>query len=362
MQSAQPIGLPTGAFPATDRVAIDEPYTKMWFDLVVRASKRGQVSLVITVIALLIFSVTATQSLGRDDFGVLVLVVFGLLAVLNGVAVLVNGRTRAVAESVYPRYPWHAVAATMVSDRPFVAAVQLGPDRVHLSLRRAQPVTRQVVLRSGRLWLCGPDERGRVMARVDGLSFGVPARILDQPPADATPPVLTEPTGPRPLDEPMLAGLLRRQLRLGLVRYLGPAIVLALGVASVVVSPVYAAVGPIFLVLAVVYAVLAGLAVTRFQGILRQSSRLLADAPGWTPVLARLDSWQAAGRVIGPARGQVWLPDGSTATVSVPRAGIDLVANIQASGTLWVAGPPTRGSTMAVGLPGYPLLGLATIE
>lgn len=372
----QPTGLPVGAFPATDRLAIDEPYTRMWTDLITASTTRVRTRIVVMVV---LTAVTAAVALALpDDFTRSVAVALLVATALGGWVWLVNVRWRQVAASVYPRYPWRAGEAMVVRRRPCVVAVAPGPPPTgggrggvvaesggqwtYLRVRRARLVLRQIVARSGRIWLCGPDERKRVMVRVDGMCLGVTARVTrtapTAPAGAGLPPV--RPVGNRPIDEPVLAWLLRRQTRwfaaalaAGLLLVVGGLLIAATGASGTGIA------------LGLFPLLYGGLLVTSLVSGRRRSLRvpkLIAASTGWTPLPVHLDSWQAGGRVFGPARGAIWLPDGSSIPVHLPRASIDLVANIQASHTLWVAGGyPTRGATVAVGVPGYPIIGLAEV-
>jgi hypothetical protein len=359
----QPSGLPVGAFPATDRLAIDEPYTRMWFDLISRSTTRiRNMLLVFGVLALLFLGLTISAP---DDFSQVV--VSGLVAAILVIAWAwsINVRWRRVAGSVYPRLPWRPAAATVLRARGCVLAVRpQGPDgaegaALHLRVPRGRLVFRQIVARSGRVWLCGPDEHGRVMVRVDGMSLGAVARVLGSPPARTEPVSPVPAAGSRPIDEPVLAWLLRRQNRAFAVA-VGFCALLAAGGAFIVAT---AGIGdsPAVGVLPLVYGLLMLVLVLTGRSRVRQAPRLIERVGGWTPVPVRLDAWQTNGRVVGPARGAIWLPDGSAALLNLPRASIDLVANVQASHTLWIAGQPNRGAVVAVGVPGYPIIGLARL-
>ena len=351
-----PVGLPVGAFPATDRHAIDEPYTQLWFDLVIRSNNRiRNIAAGCGVLALLFLGLAYAAP---DDFDTTMAAGLIPAAVLIGGAWLYNSRWRRIAGAVYPKLPWRAAEAKVLRASPcLIEAKAENGDPVYLRVPRARLVFRQIVARSGRVWLCGPDERGRVMVRVDGISAGVVAKVRKSPPRSTTPVTPVEPATARPIDEPVLAWLVRRQNRAFVI--------------SVVLSILLAVTGAIVLaqtgggngfgLIPLIYglAMLALLVSGRRR--VRQAPDLVARVSGWTPVPVRLDAWAANGRVIGPARGAIWLPDGSAVLLSVPRASIDLVANVQASHTLWIAGEPARDSVVAVGVPGYPILGLARL-
>ncbi|HWC79883.1 MAG TPA: hypothetical protein VG756_07960 [Pseudonocardiaceae bacterium] len=354
--SSQPSGLPIGAFPATDRLAIDEPYTRMWFDLITRSSHRiRNMAAGFGVLALIFLGLAVTAP---DDFNETLTsaLLAGTVVVL--LAWVINVRWRRVADSVYPRMAWRAAEATVLRSRRTVVTATLDEEHIHLRVPRARLAFRQIVARSHRIWLCGPDERGRVMVRLDGLSLGVLAKVI-APPAGATPVTPVAAPTARPVDEPVLAWLLRRQNRAFTIA-LACCGLLVVGGALVLASTTDGTAPGVGL-LPLVYGLLMAALVLSGRRRVRQAPNLIASVSGWTPVPVRLDAWQTGGRVFGPARGAIWLPDGTAVLLSVPRAGIDLVANVQASHTLWIAGAPRPGAVVAVGVPGYPIIGLARL-
>ena len=86
----------------------------------------------------------------------------------------------------------------------------------------------------------------------------------------------------------------------------------------------------------------------------RRVRRLLNSGP-WTSVPITLPNLVESFDV---AHGHATLSDGRTIPVRV-RTSYSLAANIAATGLIWVAGEPAAGREMAVGLPGYSVLGHA---
>ena len=351
-----PVGLPVGAFPATDRRAIDEPYTQLWFDLVTRSSNRiRNIAAGCGVLALVFLGLSFAAP---DDFDTTMAAGLIPAALLIGGAWLYHTRWRRIAGAVYPKLPWRAAEAKVLRASPCVIEAKVeNDDPIYLRVPRARLVFRQIVARSGRVWLCGPDEHGRVMVRVDGVSAGVVAKRRKKP-RGTTPVGPVEPATARPIDEPVLAWLLRRQNR-AFVMSAVLAVLIAVTGAGVLAST-GAANG--FGLIPLIYGLSMLALLVSGRRRVRQAPDLVSQVSGWTPVPVRLDAWQANGRVMGPARGAIWLADGSAVLISMPRASIDLVANVQASHTLWIAGEPARDSVVAVGVPGYPILGLARLS
>jgi hypothetical protein len=82
----------------------------------------------------------------------------------------------------------------------------------------------------------------------------------------------------------------------------------------------------------------------------------------WTELIAVIDSGistSAAG--IATAVGRATLPDGSQVPLRLTKVNVNLVANIAATGRLWIMGPAKVGVKIRIGVPGYPFSGAATL-
>ncbi|SDH93896.1 hypothetical protein SAMN05192558_103189 [Actinokineospora alba] len=88
----------------------------------------------------------------------------------------------------------------------------------------------------------------------------------------------------------------------------------------------------------------------------------LVEAGPWTPVQASLRPWQARTDDTAQASAVIRLADGRTMTADMRSASVDLLGTVWDTGTLWFAGEPEPGKTMAAGYPGYPLLAVAVIR
>jgi hypothetical protein len=259
--------------------------------------------------------------------------------------------------------PWRPVPAQLVRGGPkstrCVVRLSAGPAPLLLRIRTAPWPLQQTIGRTGRLWMVGPDAGGTAVVTVDGCNGGLPAKVIGQlPPGEV--PVLPAPgaTG-SPLDDPVIASAVARRQRV-VVPLLG-IFLMALGVATIAVfsSGWYRyLLGWGCVVLGVV--LLAGLSPQ-----LRHERRLrsLLRVGPWTPLQVRLEPWKPQRRqVVANVSGEVQLPDGTVADVTLRRSSIDMYMNATDSGVLWVAGQPARGGTFAVGVPGHPVLGVATLR
>jgi hypothetical protein len=271
-------------------------------------------------------------------------------------------RTR---RSVLRRYPWRETPARLVRGNPRHPS-PLVVDAAGVLLRFAgmQWWGQLVIMRTGRIWLCGPDHRGRALVRLDGSLAHATVRVVDRLPAGATSPTGLAAHGPRPTDEPQLAGNRRHYARrippgLGLpLSQFAIGVVLA-GVAVQARASSLVALGA-FLALSQVRTL-----TRRVWSFCRSrpTMRLMARADRWTPLPGRVRTrgWRWRFAESGAARGELWLPDGSCVPIRLPWVSDDVVADIQASGTMYLAGEPTPGGRTVVGVPGYGYFSLVRI-
>jgi len=88
----------------------------------------------------------------------------------------------------------------------------------------------------------------------------------------------------------------------------------------------------------------------------------LVEAGPWTVVQASPRPWTARMDDTAVASVMIRLADGRMLTADLRSAPVDLLGTVWDTGTLWFAGEPEPGKTMAAGYPGYPLLAVATIR
>ena len=80
------------------------------------------------------------------------------------------------------RFPWRPVSVTFVAGRRIGRQAYLRVDGSENNLRLPElPERARVLVRhTGRVWIAGPDERGRVVAMTRGLAFLVRGRVVDR--------------------------------------------------------------------------------------------------------------------------------------------------------------------------------------
>lgn len=80
------------------------------------------------------------------------------------------------------RFPWRPVSVNFVPGRRIGRQAYLKVDGSENNLRLPElPERARVLVRhTGRVWIAGPDERGRVVAMTRGLAFLVRGRVVDR--------------------------------------------------------------------------------------------------------------------------------------------------------------------------------------
>jgi hypothetical protein len=341
--------------------AIDDPNTALLQRFRTRLLRRLILSVVclLFVIALDVFAVIAGVV---ADAALLVALTIGLGA-LVGSALALHVPQQRLGKALLGRYGWRAVPANLVADKPCLARIGLDGTELTLRLTRFNRLGQQVLLRTGTLWICGPDEQGRALVRVAGSVGQALARVTDAQPT-GVPPVPRSPSSPRPADDPgliwarhvfhrsmliILAVLvLLAGIEIGLVSRTGIGNLGTLGTEAfgqLLGTPV--------ILIVIVWGYLVGL----------RQFRRFAAAPYWLPVPVSLDTWDnPANMVVRTGAGRLILPGGRPAYADFPRLPLDLAANLRATGVLWLAGDPQPGATVPIGLPGYPLRGVVKIR
>ncbi|HEV2781735.1 MAG TPA: hypothetical protein VGX25_20310 [Actinophytocola sp.] len=236
-----------------------------------------------------------------------------------------------------------------------------------LSWYPARWADQQVLARTGRIWLVGPNADGKVLFCSAGLAVSTStAEVVENADGPAVPvrPEQVAPARlPRAADDLVAAAGLandRRVARAPLFAHLLaflPAVA-ALAIVLVDDNP-HRLEGIIGVGIVVLLLVASLLSDVRTYLTSTRIARLLESGP-WTAISVALDSrTKLVDRVI-TVRLQAILTDGHITSVRL-RSGYPLLANIAETGQLWVAGDPTPGRPAAAGLPGYPFVSLAHI-
>jgi hypothetical protein len=354
--------------PAGDAPAAADPATE-WALQAFRTAVLAPAVLSMIAIAVAI----AISLAGVTEVFVLIVALAGLLGLSAGAQVTLRWlRWRGPARALLEAHPWRAADVSVFRQARGrsvgcrLRVLDASGEPIWLSAVGLGWSGQQVLARTGRVWLVGPDADGIVAIRSSGLAVPIAmAHVSAQQRAD----VLVEAAqraprrAPKARDDVVVANLIAGPRRRSRTDMVAPVLLFGLAVVVLVAilrsnhaAPRY---GELLGSVLVVLALLAGFAGWRIARLIRTSriDRMLAAGP-WRAV--PIDLTGAPDPRKHELRGNATLPDGGTVEVSVPRAGFVLAANVAATGLLWVVGEPEAGRRTVAGLPGYPLLAVAT--
>ncbi|HTI24342.1 MAG TPA: hypothetical protein VL652_25325 [Kutzneria sp.] len=272
-------------------------------------------------------------------------VLFVLLAAVTAVAPI-QFRSRIgwwlpAAPSLLDGAPVVRVRGEVVGGDKSWMLLRVDGGRLHLRVTNARRPIRQFVARQREMSLIGPNADGLAAVVLDGVSFPLPAKVV---PAPADP-------RPEPVTDEDLTRLAAAQA--ALLVWFGVGIVTLLG-ASVLFDLLLVMDGWVAATIGFVIVVLAGFIASFFRrGDQHRMVKLLRNGQ-WQAYPVQLLSWTGNPALVGKLRLALTLPDGSQLPVSARLAPSWLIANISATGYLWVVGSPRRDEAAVVGLPGYP--------
>lgn len=348
-----------------ERVRLVEPQPGMpghalpGLDQLLAQAKRGKY--VFSAVVFAIFAVIGVVSLPFTGPGVTAMLVVGpglLACTAIRMLVLTSGMVG------LGNWPFTAVAAE--PDGMRVAGSRLSlrlPDGRWLVFRTAEP-NRLLIAGLRRVWLLGPDARGRVCVVVPSGVRLHRARLSDAPASGSAPlePAVREPQ--RPADDQVLASTLRTARRRLLITAGVFALIAATGLWAGIDTAVrthFRSGGLITAGFVMTFGML-WIAGQLLRSWFKHRNLLPADA-GWFELRVNLSApftTSAAG--VSVLAGYATLPDNSVHTFRTARIDAALAANIAVTGQLWAIGPFRRGKPIPIGLPGYPLVGQITLD
>lgn len=298
-------------------------------------------------------------------FGVLGAI--GVLSSLIGVALWVDGRS---SSRLLESGPWrHATVQVLASEKPAGTYLLIDGDAADPLWLDASPTNwddQQILARTGRIWLVGPDENGNALICSAGTVVGVTKVTVITDEMPTVTPVIPEQVAPVGLatagDDVILAktNLTARRFLLISASAMALMLILVLGVLGLVLtshSESHRVEGVVSVGVVATFLTYNVISIVRSIRSMRWVDRLLAAGP-WTSVPMTLPVDTKLQERSVKVRGRATLPDGTTVAVRL-KANYRLVANIAATGLLWVAGEPAPGRTVAAGLPGYPMVVVA---
>lgn len=230
--------------------------------------------------------------------------------------------------------PWRAVPARVLNTTG--TTLWLGEGQ-YLRVRMMPAAVREMVARAERVWVAGPDAKGRLVVRVDGLSTLWTAR--QAPPVEAT---AAPPTGQPVMDMWLGPATDRRQAVFAAVMVFAGVLELLL-----VLPPDSDKRMAAFGVGVMAYGAARWLWIRRYRRLLPSGS--------WVRARATAPAWRV--RWSGSADGTVALelPDGRRLTAHLTRAPLDLFDLVAREEALWLAGDTV------VGFPHSPVLARAKL-
>ncbi|MEC3980431.1 hypothetical protein [Amycolatopsis sp. H20-H5] len=233
-----------------------------------------------------------------------------------------------------------------------------GPD--WLVMRLPEPARRQLAGQR-RVWVLGPDRRGRVLVLLPGSLSVRPGRLRAEPSSGSVPLAELSRTPTSPADDPVVGAHLR-----ALLRVLWVLVGLYVFYAALLVwvhfdfppdpNPALRDFIPNVSVL------LSGLMVVAALGTAASVPRYAEAwrAGTWTELRVVVDGvvrigYQGMARV----NGRTMLADGREITFQLLYVDPSLAANVAVTGQLWIAGAPRPGKVGRAAVPGYPVIGNA---
>jgi hypothetical protein len=329
--------------PPTDRPADFDPAVQL--RLTAYAKQRpGAIGSVVLymLVALLWFLITD----GISVMGIVLLLLAGWA--VNGLVVnhMKYGRWAPSQQLLVRDVPAQRAPARVVSWNGEVAVLRSG--EMHLQVRNVNWAVRQIIARTGEISLVGPDGNGTAAVFVDSLPAPVPAQVVA-----GTAPVEPEPLAVTSMiaaaDElPLWFG--RHFARLQWI-VVAVTVIIAAAFFIDVNRPSADPTATVVFDICVAALLLKGL--YRLVDLLRLPALLKTGRWQGYPVSVR--AWRHGPRLAGDLGLVLTLPSGEQLPVTVRSATDALVANINATGTLWVVGEPQAGKLTAVGVPGYPI-------
>ncbi|GHF55814.1 hypothetical protein GCM10017566_31080 [Amycolatopsis bartoniae] len=343
--------VPAGVLPRSGGFALDDPNIRVRVDMTRRILRRR--TFVAGALAVVFGLSVVVAELGKTARAIAPAVPIGLLFVVFAFVLVRRAVSFRRLVHLLGRFPWQLTAGEVLrvgrQDEPAQIAVTLEgkPKLLLLSARATRRRALRVIREDGRVWLCGPDEKGRAALRVAGFTVTWRVTLSDNPP-------------PRPATQAPRAVAGRPATRApraiaGSAAFLFPVLIpvglLAFGAVLTVSgwrqdSLAAMAVGEIL----AVAGLLRGFAVSRALVRVSRRARLAALPELTAAARFEVHSW-SPGR---PLTGRVQLPGGQVLAIAVPHPGLDLVAHLQSGAPVRILGTP--GGRLALSSPGAPSL------
>jgi hypothetical protein len=283
----------------------------------------------------------------------------GLTAVAIAWHLLV-GRWLPAAGQLLADSPRQRIEAVVVGHRRSGTTLAVGS--MYLRVRLFHWGLRQVVARSGEITLVGPDDKGNAVVFVDGQPTPLPAEVVMAPElSEPEPPARVSWRGAEDDVPQWYAAWLVRLRWIAVAGAVLPIPAFAYDAQQpmvVIVRPEISGTASFIWFYAISFAVLALCALYLAVGQ-RRLTKLLG-AGQWQGYPATVLRWRGEPRrPHADLMLRLHLPDGASMPVLVKHASVQLMANVNVTGTLWMIGTPKAGKLTAVGVPGHPIVATA---
>jgi hypothetical protein len=247
------------------------------------------------------------------------------------------GRFYAVIRSVT------ASGVPVLTKAKFVTKDVLSVDsgRLHVRLWYVNWGIRQVIARTGEVWLAGQEGDTAVLF-ADGMPVPLAAAVVRRP-------------RPSEVDAVGADVTLWWAKRFGQIQWIPVGLFAVLFTGLLVDIAQHTA---RWWIPGLLFAGLLGLLVFWGREII-WLAKLFDGGGEWQAYPVEIHMWQANPLLHGDLGLHLTLPDGTGLPVSVRWASTDLIANIRQTGRLWVLGRPKAGFRVVVGVPGYPIVASA---
>jgi hypothetical protein len=236
-----------------------------------------------------------------------------------------------------------ASGVPVLTKAEFVAKEVLSVDsgRLYVRLWYTSWGVRQVIARTGEVWLAGQDG-DTVVLFADGIPVPLVATVVKKP----------RPSEVEPVDGDVTLWWAKRFSQVQWVT-VG---LFAAGFTGLLVD--IAQHTARWWIPGLLFAGVVGLVVFWSREIILLPKRFEGGGE-WRSYPVEIHMWQASPLLHGDLGLHLTLPDGTGLPVAVRWASTDLLANIQQTGRLWVLGIPNAGFRVVVGVPGFPIVAAA---
>ncbi|RLK60110.1 hypothetical protein [Actinokineospora cianjurensis] len=352
--------------PPTGRPAIEDLATA-------RALSALRLPLIGLPLAAVVFAVPAVWLIvaGGGWIGIAVLAIAALAFVVTSVlALVITGFWIGPAGRLLRAESWRAASVKVYRPSkgfPRARLVVKEADGKSLSiLAPALPwAAQQILARTSKIWLVGPDDKGWVAIRSTGLALPLgQARVSTADLSTGYEITVDQPDPARASlasGDAVLAKVIAAPRKRSRTDMVAPVVLLAFAgfvVVDLVQRGIKASQVGLAIGVFVGTLIIAGFFAWRLYKALywAKVDKLLSAGP-WNAVAVDLPEPTRVGRETVTA--QATFADGRTVPVKLTRAGHAIRANVAATGKLWVAGIPGEGKQMVAGIPGYPFLSRA---